>query len=117
MEAVLAYVMRLSSKPWYSLVASLFNHSYGLSRSSKDHVLILNLLAYLLVKKCIHHYTFFAGIYHQKNILEAVLSLSFLHDRDLDSGKCLTVFCLSYGDTVNSTAELSILTGAHSSHQ
>lgn len=59
MEAILAYVMRLSSKPWYSLVASLFNHSYGLSRSSKDHVLILNLLAYLLVKKCIHHYTFF----------------------------------------------------------
>lgn len=51
MEAILAYVMRLSSKPWYSLVASLFNHSYGLSRSSKDHVLILNLLAYLLVKK------------------------------------------------------------------
>lgn len=52
-----------------------------------------------------------------KNILEAVLSLSFLHDHGLDSRKCLTVFCTSYGAVVNSTAELSILRGVHSSHQ
>jgi len=49
----------------------------------------------------------FAVMCHQKNTSAAVLSLGFLQGHGLDSRKCLTVFCLSYGDTVNSAAELS----------
>lgn len=66
-------------------------------------ILILHLLVYLSTYKemgdaCRLVMCFFAGMYCQKNISVAVLTFSFSQDHDLKSRKCLTVFCLSYGD-------------------